>query len=72
MSKLRVNFKTSPLSCAIDPNNEEKEVMIGLRSQSVRRQDKRRGREKDVELTAVCDHCHAMLHRKYDQRRRVF
>lgn len=29
---------------------------------------KRRGREKDVDLTAVCDHCHAMLHRKYDQR----
>ena len=28
---------------------------------------KRRGREKDVDLTAVCDHCHAMLHRKYDQ-----
>ena len=31
---------------------------------------KRRGREKDVDLTAVCDHCHAMLHRKYDQTKR--
>lgn len=28
---------------------------------------KRRGREKDVDLTAVCDHCHAMLHRKYGE-----
>ena len=55
-----------------DSSNEEKEVMIGLCSQSVRRQDKRCGREKDVDLTAVCNHCHAMLHRKYDQRRREF
>lgn len=31
---------------------------------------KRRGREKDVDLTAVCNHCHAMLHRKYDQTKR--
>jgi len=30
---------------------------------------KRSGREKDVDLTAVCTHCHAMLHRKYDQAR---
>ena len=29
---------------------------------------KRRGREKDIDLTAVCVHCHAMLHRKYNQR----
>ena len=35
-----------------DSSNEEKEVMIGLRSQSVRRQDKRRGREKDVDLSS--------------------
>ena len=31
---------------------------------------KRRGKEKDVDLTAVCNHCHAMLHRKYNQRAR--